>query len=56
MNTETIIKILRNHSIPYQVRGERVMADSMESGTALFERVIDVTDFSRSELAAWLGY
>lgn len=56
MDTDTIIKILCNHSIPYQVRVGRVLADSMESGTALFEHVTDVTDFSRSELAVWLGY
>lgn len=56
MDTDTIIKILCNHSIPYQVRAGRVLADSMESGTALFEHVTDVTDFSRSELAVWLGY
>lgn len=56
MSISTITKILRNHSIPYQIRDGRVLADSMEIGTALFDRVTDVTEFSRSELAAWLGY
>lgn len=56
MDTNTIIKILHNHSIPYQVRADRVFADSMEGGTALFERVEDVTDWTRSQLYSWLGY
>lgn len=56
MTTDTIIRILNLHSIPYQVCGDHILVDSMIAGTTLFERTEDVTDWTRRQLYSWLGY
>lgn len=56
MTIEYIIKVLCQHSIPFKIEGNRIYADSMFAGTETFEQVEDVTDWTKSELYAWLGY
>lgn len=56
MRIEAIKKILDAHSVPNYTNGGRVFANSMLSGSAIFETVEDVTDWSKSQLYAWLGY
>ena len=56
MKIEKITKILNTHSVPYFIENSRILADSMLSGTEIFESVIDVTEVSRDELYEWLGY
>ena len=56
MNPETIKRILDNHGVPYYTNGGSIYADSMEAGTALFEKVENVTAWTRSQLYTWLGY
>lgn len=56
MSIDKIGRILRMHGVPFIVSGGRIYADSMISGTRLFEHVEDVTDWSRQKLFAWLGY
>lgn len=56
MKIQTIKKILNNHGIPHYEKDGNIYADSMESGTELFENVVNVTTFSRTELFDWLGY
>lgn len=56
MTNATIKQILKNHGVPHYERDGNVYADSMESGTELFEKVVDVTLWSRTELFRWLGY
>lgn len=56
MTQQTITRILDLHSIPYQIHSGRIYADSMLSGTALFEILEDVTGWTRSQLYSWLGY
>ncbi len=56
MELTTIIRILNAHSVPYNVDNDRIYADSMEADTKVYEKLIDVTDWSRAQLAAWLGY
>jgi hypothetical protein len=56
MTNATIKQILKNHGVPcYEINGN-VYADSMISGTKLFERVENVTLWSRTQLMTWLGY
>ncbi|MBR1948369.1 MAG: hypothetical protein IKA30_01090 [Alphaproteobacteria bacterium] len=55
-NIIAISKILDNHSIPYYIKGDRIYADSMQAFTKLFENVVDLTDYTKSELYDWLGY
>lgn len=53
---QQIIQILIDHSIPhYELYGD-LYADSMESGTELFEKTVNISKMSKSELFAWLGY
>ena len=56
METEQIAKILDLHSIPHYIKGGRIYADTMCAGVALFEDVEDLTDYTSSQLYAWLGY
>lgn len=56
MTSEKIIKILKNHGVPYKVEDEQILADSMISGTKLFEKTENVTDWTREQLFIWLGY
>lgn len=56
MSINSIAKILTAHSVPYFVSGARIYADSMEAFTAPFEKIEDLTGYTRSELYAWLGY
>lgn len=51
-----ITRILEQHGIPYYEKDGHIYADSMISGTDLFQEVEDVTDWTRDRLAAWLGY
>ena len=55
MKIEHIAKILDLHSVPYFIEGGRIYADSMEA-FAPTVKYIDMTDYTRSELYAWLGY
>lgn len=56
MTAKTIIKMLEAHSVPYKVVDEHILADSMLSGTEIFEKTLDVTRFTKAELLSWLGY
>ncbi len=56
MTPKQIAKILDLHSIPHYTKDGRIYADAMTAGTALFEEVEDLTDYTRSQLYAWLGY
>ena len=56
MDISKIKKILDAHSVPNYIKGGHIFADSMLSGCAMFEIVEDVTDWSKSQLYAWLGY
>lgn len=56
MSITTIINILEQHSVPYFIKDNRVYADSMVAFSQPFETVIDMTDYTRSQLYAWLGY
>lgn len=56
MTIEYIAKVLTQHSIPFQIENHRVYVDCMLAGTETFEQIVDVTDWTKSELYAWLGY
>jgi protoheme ferro-lyase len=56
MAKEKIKLILTAHGVPHYEQGGAIYADSMESGTALFERVERVSDWSAKRLFDWLGY
>lgn len=56
MTINKIKQILDLHSVPHYEADGRIYADSMISGTDLFQEVEDVTDWTKSQLFAWLGY
>lgn len=56
MKNETIRKILELHSIPCYEQNGRVYADTMLSGSEIFEEVEDLTGWTRKQLYDWLGY
>lgn len=56
MKNETIAKILSAHDIPHYIRNGHIFADSMQSGTAEFEFVDDLTGITKTELFDYLGY
>jgi hypothetical protein len=56
MTNATIKQILKNHGVPHYELNGNIYADSMITGTALFEIVENVTLWTRSELMQWLGY
>lgn len=56
MRIERIKEILDFHSIPNYTQNGSIYADSMEAGTEVFEKIENVTGWSRSQLYTWLGY
>ena len=56
MTIETITNILKRHYIPYQIKNGRVLADSMIAFTPLFSETVDLTNYTKNQLYAWLGY
>lgn len=52
MNNANIMKILKAHFVPCYEAGGHVFADSMLSGTEEFEKVEDVTGWSKKSLLA----
>lgn len=56
MSIAKIQSILDSHGVPNFISAGRIFADSMGAFTAPFEEIEDVTDFTRAELYAWLGY
>ena len=56
MAITTIRAILDAHGIPNFIGAGRIYADSMIAGTALFDELEDLTDYTRAELYAWQGY
>lgn len=56
MEISRIKKILDAHSTPYYTKDGHIFADCMFAFREKFEIVEDVTDWSRSQLYAWLGY
>lgn len=56
MSILRIKSILDSHGVPCFISANRIFADSMGAFTAPFEEVEDLTDFTRAELYAWLGY
>lgn len=56
MSTKAITSILNDHGVPYFWDNGNIYADSMISGTAIFEQVENVTSWSRQQLYIWLGY
>lgn len=56
MSIIKIQSILNDHGVPNFIADGRIYADSMVAFTALFEEVEDLTDYTRADLYAWLGY
>lgn len=56
MTITQISKILDLHSVPYYTENGRIYADSMESSLLLWDKVINVTNWTRRQLLDWLGY
>lgn len=56
MTNENIEKILDKHNVPYYTKNDRIYADSMLSGTKVFEEVEDMTGYGKTQLYDWLGY
>ena len=56
MSISKIQSILDSHGVPSFISAGRIFADSMGAFTAPFEEIEDLTDYSRAELFAWLGY
>lgn len=56
MKISRIKKILDAHSVPNFEKEGHIYADSMISGSGLFEEVEDLTGWSMKKLRAWLGY
>lgn len=53
MSIKAITTILDRHCIPYMIQNNRIMVDSMEAFTTAY---LDITDYNRAQLMAWLGY
>lgn len=56
MKIELIAKILNLHSAPYYIQSGRIYADTMTAYSGTFEEVGDLTNYTSSQLYAWLGY
>ena len=56
MKIDRIKKILDAHSVPYYIKNNHIFADCMFAFCEKFEIVEDVTDWSKPQLYAWLGY
>lgn len=54
MTNKQITKMLRLHNVNYYEKDNHVFADN--GGRILFDRIIDLTGYSRLNLLAWLGY
>ena len=54
MSNKQISKMLRLHHINFYEEDGHVFADN--GGKRLYDRVIDLTGYSRLNLLAWLGY
>lgn len=46
---ERISHILRDHGVSHYIEGGRIIADSMISGTKLYERVVDLTESKQTQ-------
>lgn len=56
MTIKQIENILKQHSVPYYIENGCTYVDSMISNTEVFERVENVTRWSKRKLYTWLGY
>lgn len=56
MTNTQIKRILDQHSIPNYESGNHIFADSMISGTAIYEQIVDLTGITKPALYQWLGY
>ena len=56
MTNTQIKRILDQHSVPNYESGNHIYADSMISGTAIYEQVVDLTGITKPALYQWLGY
>nr|DAG28823.1 MAG TPA: hypothetical protein [Bacteriophage sp.] len=56
MTNKQIKHILDLHSVPNYEKSAHIYADSMLSGTDVFDQVIDLTGISKKSLYEWLGY
>lgn len=56
MTQKQIIRILKQHSVPYIIQNDRILADSMQAFTPLFSETVDVTSWTAKQLYSWLGY
>lgn len=54
MSNKAISKMLRLHSINFFEENGHIYADN--GGRVLFDRLIDLTGYSRLNLLSWLGY
>lgn len=56
MHLKQIETILKAHSVPYYIKNNQIYADSMISGTKLFDCTENVTNWTKKQLYVWLGY
>lgn len=56
MEIARIGKILKMHYVPFKILNDRIYADSMIAGTYIFEKTVDMTDKTLSEIYEFLGY
>lgn len=56
MSNKNIIKLLNAHGVPFYEKDNNIYADSMESFTPMFEKVINLTGKSAAFILEWLGY
>lgn len=54
MSNKAIAKMLKLHNMNYYEENGHIYADN--GGRILYDRVIDLTGYSRLNLLAWLGY
>ena len=56
MRNQLIAKILELHSANYYIENGRIFADVPYAHSLLWDHVEDLTDYTRNQLMAWLGY
>lgn len=56
MTIKKIAAILEAHNVPYKTENGRIYADSMIAFSPLFSETVDVTEYTKDQLYAWLGY
>ena len=56
MSNAESLRVLREHSVSCYEQDGRIYADTMISGTPVFEEVDDLTGYSMEQLKNWLGY